>query len=165
MSRLENLDQLSNDGISCFYGARAAAHVLGSQSSVDGGADRVLNNFSLVGKIQRVPEHHCHGKDGANGILEMMSALYLYLQRMDRNRPKRGLDAQQSLSLIYPARYLSSALATDVFMRARVDDRSLTMNRFTDGRHCRGRNPAETRAREEPYASRYGARLVAENIT
>lgn len=92
----------------------------------------------------------------------MMSALYL--QRMDRNRPKQGLDVRQSLSLICPARYLSSALATDVYMRARVEDRSLTMNRFTDRRHCRARNPAETRAREEPYASSYGARLVAENI-
>jgi len=30
ISCLENLDQLSNDGISCFCGARAAAHVLGS---------------------------------------------------------------------------------------------------------------------------------------
>jgi len=38
------------------------------------------------------------------------------------------------------------------------------MNRFTDRRHCRARNPAETGAREEPYASRYSARLVAENI-
>lgn len=38
------------------------------------------------------------------------------------------------------------------------------MNRFIDGTHCRAWNPAETRAREEPYASSYGARLVAENI-
>lgn len=53
---------------------------------------------------------------------------------------------------------------SDVYMSARVEDRSLTMNRFTDGRHCRARNPAETRAREEPYASSYGARLVAEDI-
>ena len=165
ISRLENLDQLSNDGISCFCGACAAAHVLGSQPRVNGGADRVLDDFSLVGEIQRIPEHHGYGKDGANGILKMMSALYS--QRIDRNRPKRGLNARQSLFLICPARYLSSTLVTDVYIRARVEDRGLTMNRFADGRHCRAcraRNPAETRAREEPYASSYGARLVAENI-
>lgn len=115
-----------------------------------------------MSEIQRVPEHHGHGKDGANGILEMMSALYL--QRMDRNRLKRGIDARQALSLICPARCLLSALATDVYMRARVEHRSLTMNRFVDGRHWRARNPAETCAREEPYASNYGARLVTENI-
>lgn len=38
------------------------------------------------------------------------------------------------------------------------------MNRFTDGSHWRARRPAETRAREKPYASNDGARLVAENI-
>lgn len=114
--RLENLHHLSNDGISCFCSARAAAHVLSFQPGVDGCADRVLDDFSLVGKIQRVPEHHGHGKDGANGILEMMSALYL--QRMKRNRSKQGLDARQSLSLICPARYLSSALATEFYTRA-----------------------------------------------
>lgn len=92
----------------------------------------------------------------------MMSALCL--QRMNRNGPKQGLDAPQSLSLICPARYLLSALATDLYMRAQVEDRSLTMNRFADRRHCRARNAAETGAREEPYASRYSARLVAENI-
>lgn len=76
ISRLEKLGQLSNDGISCFCGAGAAAHVLGPQPGVNGGADRILDDFSLVGKVQRVPEHHGHGKDGANGILEIMSALY-----------------------------------------------------------------------------------------
>lgn len=116
-----------------------------------------------MSEIQRVSEHHSHGKDGANGVLEIVSALYLY--RKDRNSPESGLNAPQSLALIYPARSLSYTLVTGVYIMAIVEDRSLTMNRFTDGGHWSAWNPAQTSAWEEPYASRNGTRLVAENIT
>jgi hypothetical protein len=65
-----------------------------------------------VGEAQGGAEHHGHGKDGANGILEVMSALYSQL--MGGIRPRRGLDARQCPSLKYPARSLSFVLATDV---------------------------------------------------
>lgn len=110
-SCLENLGQLSNNCISCFSGACATAHILGSQPGVDGSADRILDYFSLMREIQRVTEHHGDGKNSANGILQMVSALYV--PRKNSNCPRR-VNVRQSLSLIYPARYLSYTLATNI---------------------------------------------------
>ena len=67
-SRLENLDELGNNGIAGLHGARVPAHVLRPQPSVDSGADGVLDGLGFGWEVQGVTQHHSHGEDGADRV-------------------------------------------------------------------------------------------------
>lgn len=67
-SRLQDLGQLSNDGVARLRGLRVTAHVLRPQARINSLPDGLLDGLGLLGQVQRVAQHHGDGQDGADGV-------------------------------------------------------------------------------------------------
>lgn len=60
--------QLLHDRIANLHGGGVAAEILGSETTIQGCADSVLDGLGLLGEVEGVSEQHGDGEDGADGV-------------------------------------------------------------------------------------------------
>lgn len=57
-----------NDRVAELVGLGVAAHVLGTQATVNGRLDSRLDRFGFFGQVEGVAKHHGDGENGADRI-------------------------------------------------------------------------------------------------